>query len=237
MTFENLSVVIPYRKSTPDRERLFDWTWARYWSLFPDAELVQGMMTSDCEFFCRAEAINNGVRQAERPWLLIADADVVVFPVAVQQAIERLETESRLARVFPYGNYHHLSAASTGVVLLHSPGDDPRAHARLQITASYPNSTSGLVVLSRDAFWASGGFDERMKGWGPEDQAWDLAFETLCGPSSRINEWDLYHLYHDVTPGHRQDNPHYAESAALWDRYKAASGNNARMRALVEEAS
>lgn len=232
--FDELSVVIPYRPASPEREHIFEWTCDRYGKVLPQAELVVGEMTSGQEYFCRAEAINNGVRQANRRWLLIADADVIAFPAAVDRAIAALDGAPRFARVFPYESYHHLSAGSTDLVLRSLPAADPREHLRLEVIASYDNSTSGLIVLATDTFWASGGMDERFVGWGPEDQSWDLAVETLCGPSSRITDWDLYHLFHRVDEGHRQDNPHYPESERLWNQYKQAGGDRARMRALIE---
>jgi hypothetical protein len=231
----DLSIVVAYRRADPHRERIFLWTMRRWAALIPEAELIVGEMASDTGPFCLAEARNNGVRQSTRQNVLLADADAIGFREAVDSGLSLLECGG-VARVFPYGNYYHLDGGTTAALLSSAPDADPRSVTRLQHDDGYPNSTSGLVLIGRDTFWQAGGFDERMKGWGPEDQAFDEAVTTLCGPSARIMTSDLWHLNHPVAPGSTTTNPHYAASCVLWDEYKAASGDVDAMRMLVRGA-
>lgn len=227
---DQLSIIVAYREAGPERQRIFDWTVARYQAILPEAELIVGEMTSGDEWFCLAECRNNGADKTSRPYLLFADADAIAFRESISIALYL--ACGGAPWVIAYDNYHHLTPRSTERVLATPPGGELM---QLETSASYPNSNSGLVMISRSNFERSGRFDERFKGWGAEDQAWAAAATTLVGQPDRVLVTDLYHLYHSRTPALTTENPHYAASAALWDRYKQAAGDPTAMQYLVME--
>lgn len=224
----DVDLIIPFR-ANPERDRIVAWTLRRYAELIPDLNLVLSEQNDPTEeFFRRSEAINNGVRNTNRPIILIADADVAVGP---QQLGEAAKLVVNAPWVIPYDRYHELTQDSTEWVL-----ENPRHRFRagaLNMQGTYHNSNASLVMITRDNFERSGWFDERFISWGPEDQCWAAAVTTLCGPPERIYSNDLFHLWHPVNVKHTTSNPHYAAGCELWDKYKRVTGNKGGMRALV----
>lgn len=224
---------MPYRFST-EREHIARWVLQRYERLLPEAEMILAEDDhANGEYFCRAKAINNGVAKAGGDMILIADADVVMFPEQIHAAVGQIRFDDTIGWVLPYVNYHELGTASSAELLARDPAHDPSAF--IVPSATYPDSTASLAVISLRNFERSGGFDERFIGWGPEDQAWALAVTTLCGPVKRLAGRDCIHIWHPVTQPTRIGNPHYPESVRLWDKYKTASGNPEAMRELVRQ--
>jgi hypothetical protein len=62
-----------------------------------------------------------------------------------------------------------------------------------------PISWSCAIAIRRDAWDQLGGFDERFRGWGWEDMAFQSAACSLVG-HERI-EGDVFHLWHPRSPG------------------------------------
>jgi hypothetical protein len=88
-----------------------------------------------------------------------------------------------------------------------------------------------MNVMTRSCFEAVGGFDERFIGYGFEDIALALSLETICGPHHRM-AGTIYHLWHPWAEFLHQN---YPISLELYQRYAAAAGDAARMRALMKE--
>lgn len=223
-----LSVIIPYRFNA-DRERHVQWVTDRYSLLLPDAEIIYGLEKTKNRYFCRSEAINNGAREAEGEVYLIADGDAIFFPKLVWEAVEIASDNGGM--VMPYWDYHELDQQSTEQILSSSSALDPTRYARAQ--AVYQNSNASLVVISALAFWRVRGFDERFIGWGPEDQAFGTAVETICGPPRRVKGHPMMHLWHPVAKGTTRTNPYYKQSLRIWDQYKAAAGNELAMLKVI----
>ena len=86
------------------------------------------------------------------------------------------------------------------------------------------------MVVSRDAYEAVRGMDDRYIGWAPEDLSFGWALQTLVGPCTRL-DGDLWHLWHPVPTPNLRASP---ASEALLARYKAAVHIPRLMRALVD---
>lgn len=237
LTLADVSIIVPYRPTEGHRQSVANWTLHRLRKVFPECELILGLETDELPFFCRSQAINNGVHEATGTLILISDADVFVPREAIQRGVQYLNEDLDLQWVIPYELYVELSPDSSDYILRIWGEDDPFTHSmnhNVQFKGTeYANSNASLILIDREAFWAVNGFDERFQGWGPEDQAWAEAVTTLCGPHRRVHEHNLYHLWHPVAPGTTHDNPYYAASMRLWDAYKEAAGNSTRMAELV----
>lgn len=64
----------------------------------------------------------------------------------------------------------------------------------------YPQTNGAINIVLRKYFEKVGGFDERFKGWGGEDDAFMIAMCTLCGSFSRPKGTKIWHLYHPKEP-------------------------------------
>lgn len=167
----------------------------------------------------RGAALNAAAAEAGA-WdvAVIADADTIP-PQGLDAAVSAahaagggIRPHDHLYRLTPSGS---LRVATDGLAGL-------REH---HILDEYPGG--GLMVVSRIAWDAVGGFDERFVGWGHEDSAFGIQLVVKAS-------WDqlpgaAYHLWHPDSPKRTRE---YAVNAKL---LRQARSQHAR--ALSEESN
>lgn len=90
----------------------------------------------------------------------------------------------------------------------------------------------GAVACHLDDFVNVGGYDPAFVGWGYEDLAFDLAFESIVGPTARV-PGDLIHIWHQPHETAAEDDPYHLQNMArYYDRYVPAAGDPDALRAL-----
>lgn len=187
---ENISVLIPFKSDRGQRQRNWEWLKRRYEALMPNAELCLG--NSDSEPFCKSAAINNAAKQATRDIFVIADADIVFDIDQIKASIELLK---RNKWVIPYVSVNSLNAEQTDM-LLKKEADITIRDIKFTGYSSFSGSMGGINILPRACFQKVGGFDERFKGWGCEDDAFCMTVYYMCGPFVRLEGNSMWHLYH-----------------------------------------
>lgn len=222
-----VAVLVPWSPGCPWRERAWAWARARWGEVHPDWEVVTGRSDFGTPF-SRAQGILHAASRTDADVLVVADADVWCDPApAVNQVAEH-------GWAIPHRLIHRLSLDSTLQVY---GGTDwrglPLSTDNHQDSRPYRGHPTGtLVVLTRDALEAAPP-DPRFVGWGQEDDAWACALKTMVGKPWRGDD-DLVHLWHP--PQARQSRAVGSpEGLALLRRYRAARGNQDRMRALIAE--
>jgi len=80
-------------------------------------------------------------------------------------------------------------------------------------------SDAGVLVMTRDAYEAIEGYDERFNGWGYEDNAFASKLRKFWGPSERT-KGEVAHLWHPR--GLDFEQPHIKENEQLLNEIKAA---------------
>lgn len=223
-----ISILIPYKPNHENREAPFQWVLNFYHDNLPTAEICIGECYSD--LFSRSVAINNAAKQAKGNIYVIADADVVCNPFIINNSPELLKINSW---IIPYTKVLDLTQHCTNILLKKKPTwpiqIDIASKPRI-IGKNLP--LGGLNIVPRENFEKIGGFDERFKGWGGEDDGFASSMDTLCGPHFRMNE-NLYHLWHERES--TRNNPHYSENLKLARRYHQAYGNPKLMRKIMNE--
>lgn len=220
------SLIIPYRYSDPQRDAVFRWT-ADWWrSHTPDLDISEVIWTDSAEddeeqgAFNRAAARNLGARETEGDILIFADADSIAFPAAIRTAIIRAKTERRW--VLPYDCYLNIDKPTTDRVL----AEPPHSFSLFGFNATWEhrlrNSMSGILVMQRSLFEEAGGYDERFKGWGYEDNAFACALSAVAGPGHRV-PGTLWHLWHPAPESERFGQPHIEENRQLAAEYERRS--------------
>ncbi|GHC32039.1 hypothetical protein [Streptomyces cinnamoneus] len=219
----NIAVAMPWRPR-PGREYAYDISVAHWRRALPAAPVID-VDTGD-EPFNSAACRNAGVRRAARSGadvVVIADADTLVEEGPLHNAIEGA-AGSGLVHL-PYTEYRSLDADGSA---------QHRAGAALSDCSALtvPGACSGVYVTTPATWWAHGGQDERFRGWGFEDAAWEAAHTTLLGAPPVRHEGRVYALHH---PPGAKEGLQYEANAALCYRYHQAASDPGAMRALVEE--
>jgi hypothetical protein len=164
------------------------------------------------------------------PWdiALAIDADVFLRKSFVEKAVERA-AETGLV-VWPHRRWRGLDEVSTRRVVDDRRDFGPeidREDMDLLVERTNPLSWSCCIAIPRAAWDRLGGFDERFRGWGWEDMAFQCAVVGLVG-YERLDS-DVYHLWHPrseerIEKGKPAEtaNAAYLDNGRLGRRYMVA---------------
>lgn len=164
----DVSVLIPWRGGDPQRERVFEYVLMMWEKLADDVCVGEDDPTGP--FNC-SRAQNRAFRQAKYDKLIMIGADTVPSIDLAPTAYNRLDTESwfPLFHQTAYYSQESTDRILSGAVRAAEPYD-----------YVLPFCT-GPVALTRDAYVATGGMDERFSGWGYEDAAFRQTLAGLFG--------------------------------------------------------
>lgn len=140
----------------------------------------------------RAGSVNLAAKTAGK-WdvAVIADADTVPEEAAIHNAVEWVCKTKGGAR--PHNNLWRLTPHGSKILALRGP----EAMQRRYHTGTFLGG--GLLVVHREGWEATGGFDEKFVEWGWEDSAFNTellvkaAWDRLPG-----NAWHLWHPRADL---------------------------------------
>ena len=219
-----VTVVIPWRPGTPERNAHHEHVRAHLRSLLPDA--IHLDVDSGHTPFSRAGSRNEGVRQATvagADIVVLCDADTLPEAEPLHAAIEAA-TDGRLH--LPYTWYQGLSRSGTAAYFAGVPAAD------CATDLAHEWATGGVLVIQPDAWWAMGGMDERYVGWGFEDAAARVCADALLGPTVK-HAGAITHLWHPQESG--LGSPQHVANGQLCQRYVDATGQPDALRALLVE--
>lgn len=242
-----ISLLVPFRADTEDRQLIWDWLRAYYRHHLPGAEMVVG--NDDGTPFSKACAVNNAASRATGDVFVLLDADCLIGPQAIIKAASRI----RLARdlgfkewYIPYRTLYRLTQDATRFLLSCDPTEFRLLDGPLpsQIE-NHDGSGEGhhfaalIQIMPAEGFWAVGGMDPRMRGWGAEDVAFLLAMDTLFARHRTLDEFVVTpsHVvfgrrHHRKWVGQTEEDP----NGRLGARYRRAWMQPDKMRHLVDEA-
>jgi predicted glycosyltransferase involved in capsule biosynthesis len=126
--------------------------------------------------------------------LIVSDADVLVKPDNLRDAIEKAYKEN--LAVLPYDCYVVPDASTSELIV----NDLTSVSEIMQNPGYHPqnwNHCSGIVVLSATTFKTLNGWDERFEAWGYEDDAFREAHFRILGQRLVRVKGNLVGLIHD----------------------------------------
>jgi len=157
--------------------------------------------------FHRTRILNMGIAElSTRRFAAAYDTDVLVYPAAMQGALERLRAGSAFVSPFDgrvFDIRDDLRAGMVGSIGKSAPllseVEGPSDNAVLMNT----NSVGGVVIFDKTAFAQAGGYHEYFISWGYEDHELSTRFAKFGFPLERVPGFPLLHLTHPR--GHRGD--------------------------------
>lgn len=194
-----LSVIVAFRDHSEEQDRARTWKWLSNhykWKL-PEVEVV---VASDdgIDPFHKTVALNRAVEQASEDYLMLADADTWCPSGQVRAGVEMVETDPTIW-VRPWN-----------IKLKMGPDDTERLldnkqpwNEELPVGADHHTRYESLNtywaapphIFTRQQLESVGGFDERFRGWGQEDEAFALAMRAVVG-RPKVFAGRAYHFYH-----------------------------------------
>jgi hypothetical protein len=217
-------ILVPRREDNGYRDKVWAWVKA-WWQREVKLSIVEGHHTEG--LFNRSAALN--AAYAKSPpcdVYLIIDADVICDPEQVAEAIELAHKEQRIYLAF--SRRHNLNPRGTEKVMGGEQGS-----WRAWIGKTYNDMASSAIAIPRATWDLLGGFDEKFEGWGFEDSAFALAYETLTGHTIQKVPGELWHLWHPTAPEGKRGTPSYQANRARMEAYRAALGNKEATRGLL----
>jgi hypothetical protein len=215
-----LTVLVPWRPQ-PSRLESFDRVVDWYRSNLGDVNIQA--VDSDDEVFNLARCRNLGVRSIadENEVVVINDADTIPERDALLEAVAAASVSGRVH--LPYTRYQWLGPE--GMAELNAGTELADCSHELVIGAC-----SGVYVTTPATWWSHGGQDERFRGWGFEDAAWNIAHTSLLGEPPRRHDGRVFALYHDQE---LREGTNYDANAALMQQYRDAAASQEAMSQFV----
>lgn len=220
-----ISVIIPWR-SHPSRIQAFDKVVDFYKNNFTDFDII--ISDSLDVDFNLAQARNLGAKKSienNTDLLIFNDADFFTSAEALKRAITFAIKNNEI--VAPYNRYfQHTNAKETSVFFR-------RLDYNLKLGKEFspPNLShsddlprrlwpcSGCIVVPANIFKELGGFEEKIKGWGPEDTMFHRQYFDRYGKLFAYVAGSAHSTFNDPTyRGDRPENQYFKDLTEFKDK-------------------
>ncbi len=183
--------------------------------------------------FNKSWGLNVGFRHSQQSWLAFADADIVLGD-ALAATVEHLDKGYQAIK--PYRRLIDLTESESAHVRAGEfdwlpQRTDPAAPNREGV-GEHIVFAGGVFLIARAAFGRMGGWDERFRGWGGEDDAMSYRLERARVPAIELDRRPALHLAHPRPRDATFEQPHYAANRALLESYQQLE--DAQLERLAE---
>lgn len=185
-----LSVFIPFRDAG-DRANQLSWLRQKWSEFESDIEIIIAEDDGK-DPFSKTTAVNNCYSKATSNVFAILDADVWVSPEVLIKSAEEV-ANSVDKWIMPCDLVWRIKESKTKDIV-NDPNFDLFSLSENDCSRITP-VVGAISVFSRGQFEAIGGMDPRFRGWGGEDNAWNLLMTDFFGDPISWNN-PLFHLWH-----------------------------------------
>jgi hypothetical protein len=229
------AVIVPWN-DPPDYHRRAakwwtDWRWAE---LFPDFPVVYGSGPPGPihRAAARNQAFDTATAAGDVDVVAVFDADTVVPAAQIRAGLDVIAEQPR-SWVICYGEerYYNLNEQASRMLHARDPGVDLVEPSDPSTWDHKLTSWAGALLVPVEAWREVGGYDERFVAWSYEDNAFQLALDTLWGPHVRIPGFAVA-MWHP-RPDACFEAPGVEANRELHARYRRAAGRPPAMRQLL----
>ncbi len=177
----------------------------------------------DLPDFWRTRMLNQMAGMSSTPIVVNFDCDILLPPMQVILAAEAIRSgeadfcfpyDGRFARVPRNPWFKRMEKYLDTGIMCNEDFNGTRPGDAL--------SVGGCIFANRDKFFESGGENENMVSWGPEDLERVHRWEKLGYTVKRIKGM-LFHLDHQTGANSSGRNPHFKKNNREYDRIQAMS--------------
>lgn len=189
----NVSLLVPFRAERGTiRDRVWNWTRARWAHHYPDWEIVQHH-GDQLEPFSKTTAINEAFKVASGDVLVVCDADSWM-DADLTRAVEHAAAEKVL--VVPWNKSWRVREEESAR-LLHEDPATAQLGKLTEVADKGPHAITAAMcfVISREAFVEVNGMDRRFRGYRFEDVSFRRACDYTLGRGRYLYD-SVYCLWH-----------------------------------------
>ena len=170
--------------------------------------------------FNKSRALNAAAKKADADVLVIADADLILDPLALVGAIRFCSDKKSC--VNPYDRLVDLTREESERYLAGNglPRTRMSTKPNREGIGEYICFCGGLFVIPCKTFFDIGGMDEAFIGWGGEDDAMTVKLMGLEVPCLQVSNRVAFHLWHPRPPGLRYGHAHYLDTCTRLEMYR-----------------
>jgi glycosyltransferase involved in cell wall biosynthesis len=187
-----ISFVIPFGDAHEQRTRALEWV-RPYWEHRIDAEFI----VQPFEQLSKTYTLNRGIEKASGEIIIAMDADALMDEAQMNQAID-------IARhggwCIPYEHMYRLTQDDTEKILALDPKTfDPSRQIASQRVPEQMNAHrfGAMAQIYPKAAWERiGGFDERFRGWGCEDEHMLIVLDGIWA-DHHLLPGAIFHMEHE----------------------------------------
>lgn len=185
------------------------------------------------QFFHRTRMLNDMARMAATPIVVNYDADVLLAPMQILEAV-RLIRDNKADFVYPYdGRFARVPRhpwfrkleQSLDVGIFGNITFQGMRPTDPELTGN--KSVGGCIIVSKEKFFEAGGENENMISFAPEDYERNWRFKKLCYRVKRVNGV-LWHIDHHTGPNSNTTHPHFQSNQAEYEKIKQMGLNELR---------
>lgn len=220
-----VAVVIPWR-SHPSRVEAFERLLQFFNDNYPDFYIIQS--DGGGEAFNLSKSRNDGARQAIElgaEIIIFNDADFFAQPDAISRAVSYAAEHHEI--VAPYTQYfQHKNSKETRIFLKKLDYNIKLGHGYPPPSISQSDGLprklwpcSGCVIVPADIFLELGGFEEKIVGWGPEDQMFHRSYYDKYNKLFSYIQGKGHSTFNDPSyRGDKEENKEFKELVNFADK-------------------
>ena len=180
--------------------------------------------------FHRTKMLNEMAIQAETPYIVNYDCDVIIPPAQLYMAVEQLRDGADM--VFPFdGRFGRMLRNPWFKKIQTSLDIGVVGNTMFKNRTVGHNSVGGAVMFNRNSFIDGGMENENMISFGPEDCERNDRFKKL-GYDIKMTPGSLFHMDHHVGINSCPTNPYFKANHVELEKIRAATKEE--LRAYVD---